>query len=80
MVSQFERQVVILPDTGIRDLLSLDVLNELISEMKSYLRQNKLREALAIGLDGIQSALNSTSPGPGGKNELSDEIIEEDGV
>jgi putative membrane protein len=80
LVSQFERQVVILPDTGIRDLLSLDVLNELISEMKSHLKRNKLREALATGLDGIHSALNAAAPGRREKNELSDEIIEEEGV
>ena len=33
MVSQFERQVVILPDTGARDLLDQEVLNGIISDM-----------------------------------------------
>lgn len=80
MVSQFERQVVILPDTGIRDLLSTEVLNEIISEMTDYLKRNKLREALATGLDGIQYAFDSTAPGRSGKNELRDQIIEEEGV
>ena len=80
LVSQFERQVVILPDTGVRELLDMEVLNELISDMTVQLRRNDLRQALETGLDGIQSALGSSVDGGTGKNELSNEIIEEDGV
>jgi putative membrane protein len=80
MVSQFERQVVILPDTGIRDLLSIEVLNELISKMTIQLEQNELRQALETGLDGIQSAIVSPVSGWTDKNELKDQIIEEEGV
>lgn len=79
-ISQFERQVVILPDTGVRDQLSVDVLDELISAMTRHLRRNDLRQALETGLDGIRAALGSSAPGRTGKNELSDEIIEEEGV
>jgi putative membrane protein len=80
LVSQFERQVVILPDTGIRNLLSHEVLKGVISNMTKHLRRNELRQAMETGLDGIHAALGSTVKGGTGKNELSDEIIEEDGI
>ena len=80
MVSQFERQVVILPDTGVRDMLCVEVLNDLISKITKHLRRNDLRRAMESGLDGIQAALGSPVPGWTDKNELSDEIIEEEGV
>ena len=80
MVSQFERQVVILPDKGIRDQLSTAVLNGIISQMTAQLKGNELKMALETGLDGIRSALGSTVPGQSGRNELSDQIIEEEGA
>ena len=86
MVSQFERQVVILPDQGVRDQLSMDVLSEIISIMTRHLRRKELRQALELGLDGIHAALGShgaagtQNSDRSGKNELSDEIIEEEGV
>jgi putative membrane protein len=80
LVSQFERQVVILPDKGVRDLLSSEVLNDVISNMTKHLRRNELRQAMETGLDGIQAALGSTVTGWTDKNELSDEIIEEEGI
>jgi putative membrane protein len=80
LVSQFERQVVILPDKGLRNLLSDEVLKEVISNMTKDLRRNELRQAMETGLDGIQAALGSTVPGWTDKNELSDQIIEEEGI
>jgi putative membrane protein len=80
LVSQFERQVVILPDTGLRDQLSPEVLDELISLISRHLRRKELRQALETGLDGIRNALGSPDTGPGDNNELSNEIIEEEGA
>jgi len=80
LVSQFERQVHILPDKGVRDLLSDEVLKDVISKMSLHLRKNKLKLAMETGLEGIQAALASPVPGWTGKNELSDEIIEEEGA
>jgi putative membrane protein len=80
LVSQFERQVVILPDKGVRNLLSNDVLKEVISNMTKHLRRNELRQAMETGLDGIQAALVSPVSGWTDKNELTDEIIEEEGI
>jgi putative membrane protein len=80
MLSQFERQVVILPDTGIGERLNSDVLNEIISIMTGHLKEKDLRQALESGLDGIRAALGSSETAEAGLNELSDEIIEEEGA
>jgi putative membrane protein len=80
LVSQFERQVVILPDKGVRSLLSDEVLKGIISNMTLHLRRNELRQALETGLDGIRAALGSPVSGWTDKDELSDEIIEEEGI
>ncbi len=80
LVSQFERQVVILPDKGVRDLLNTEVLEVVISIMTRHLRRNELRQAMEAGLEGIHSALGFEVPDWEDRNELSNEIIEEDGV
>ena len=80
LVSQFERKVVILPDKGVRNLLSSEVLKDVISNMRLHLRRNELRQAMETGLDGIHAALGSPVSGWTGKNELPDEIIEEEGL
>lgn len=80
MVSQFERQVVILPDSGISAQLSEDILNGIIAIMSRHLRQKELREAMESGLDGIRTALGSSEKTEARPNELSDEIIEEEGA
>jgi putative membrane protein len=80
LVSQFERQVVILPDKGVRNLLSKDVLKDVILNMTKYLGRNDIGKAMETGLGGIHAALGSLEPGGAIKNELSDEIIEEDGI
>lgn len=80
MLSQFERQVVILPDSGISKQLSEDVLKGIIAIMSRHLRQKELREAMESGLDGIWSALGSSEKAETPPNELSDEIIEEEGA
>jgi len=80
LVSQFERQVHILPDKGVRELLSEEALKDVISKMSLHLRKNELKLAMESGLEGIQAALASPVSGWTGKNELSDEIIEEEGA
>jgi len=79
MVSQFERKVVILPDTGLHNLLTADVLQNIISAMAPILKRGKISQAFEIGLENLSSILENKVQGSG-KNELSDEIIEEDGV
>jgi hypothetical protein len=60
--------------------MSEDVLKEIIAIMSRHLRQNELREAMVSGLDGIRAALGSSEKAEARPNELSDEIIEEEGA
>lgn len=80
LLSLFERQVVILPDTGIRDRLGDDIIAKIISEMKPHLKKGNLREAMEAGLGGLVIALSPPGSEMPDKNEFSDEIIQEDGV
>lgn len=80
LVSQFERQVVILPDKGIRKFLSNDATKDIISKMAQYLKQNEARKAFETGLDELINILSPAKMEGGTKNELSNEIIEEEGV
>lgn len=80
LVSQFERQVIILPDKGVRDQLSVDVMKNTISKMTKFLKQNEVRKAFEMGLNEFIGILNQTEYVGPAKNELSDEIIEEEGV
>ncbi len=80
LVSLFERQVVILPDTGIRNRLGEDNIINIISGMKPHLKKGSLREAMEKGLEGIVTALSPPGSEMPDKNELSDEIIQEEGV
>ena len=80
LVSQFERQVVILPDTGVRNLLSPDVMKKIISRMTPHLRQNEVKNAMETGLDELVEVLSPPVADRPGKSGLSNEIIEEDGV
>ena len=76
LVSQFERQVVILPDTGVRDCLTEEVLKNIISKMAQHLRKNNLRNALETGLEELVSELSPSALSRPDKNELSNQIIE----
>jgi len=80
LVSQFEKQVVILPDKGARSYLDEETLKRIISKMIPYLRKNKISNALETGLNEIVKAF--CHPLPEGKaiDELSNEIIEEEGI
>jgi putative membrane protein len=80
LISEFERQVVILPDKGVRDALSPDVMNMIILKMTQYLRQNDAGKAMETGLDELIAALCHPISTASDKNELSNEIIEEEGV
>lgn len=79
LVSHFEKQVVILPDKGVRSRLSVDVMNNIISKMTRDLRKKNVRNAMETGLEELTAALNRPEQEGPDKNELSNEIIEEDG-
>lgn len=80
LVSQFERRVVILPDKGVRDRISNEVIKNIISKMTWHLRQNEVRKALETGLEELVTELCPSASSRPDKNELSNKIIEEEGV
>ena len=80
LVSQFERQVVILPDIGVRDCLSIEVMKNIISKMTQQLRKKEIRKAMETGLEELVSELCPSALSRPDKNELSNEIIEGEGI
>ena len=79
LVSLFERKVVILPDRGLRDQLTKNSMQSIIAAMTLYLKRSEISQSFQAGLEEISNILGTTVQGTG-KNELSDEIIEEKGV
>jgi len=80
LVSQFEQRVVILPDKGVRDCISNEDIKNIISKMTRHLRQNDVRKAMETGLEELVTELCLSAPSRPDRNELSNEIIEEEGV
>lgn len=80
LVSLFERQMVIVPDKGVRNRLTQDIIQNIISDMSLCLRQSNLREAMKTGLNEVVKALCPPGFKQTDRNELSDKIIEEDGI
>lgn len=79
LVSLFERKVVILVDKGVRDRLKPELLKTIISAMKIKLRKSAVRDALETGLEELGKILSPPISAGSDKNELSNEIIEEEG-
>ena len=79
LVSLFERQVVVLPDTGLGQRLSKETLKRIITRMTIVLASGQVARALEDGLSSLEEVLTVTAPGESGENELADEIVEEEG-
>jgi putative membrane protein len=79
LVSLFERQVILLPDTGLNKRLSQEALQKIIAQMTPILASGQVTRALEQGLLRLTEILAVTVTGESGKNELPEEIIEEKG-
>jgi len=79
LVGLFERQVVVLPDTGLDGRLNLTDLQEIIDQMTHMLASGQIAEALGKGLICLEKVLSDTKLLKSEENELPDEIIEEEG-
>jgi len=79
LVSLFERRVNIIPDTGLDLRLKEGHVHNIITEMTPLLKRKQVSRAFEAGLDCLSRMLTTAEP-YGGDNELSNEIIEEDGV
>jgi putative membrane protein len=81
LVSLFEKQVILLPDKGLRSRLTTNAMQDIIACMTRPLAQNELHRALENGLEELSKTLELSTQGTGNiENELSDQIIEEKGV
>lgn len=79
-VSLFEREVVVLPDSGLAKRLGNEALPAIIGRMTAALAGGQIGQALDQGLLGLEESLSSTAPGPLSVNELSDSIVQEGGA
>lgn len=80
LVSLFERRVVVLPDRGLRERLSTDALQKVITDMTAALASGPVGAALDAGLGSLEQVLGAPAEGQAGKNELPDAIVQEKGV
>ncbi len=80
VVSLFERRIVVLPDTGLVELLNHDAIQRIIQCMRLSLQAGQTDKALKSGLEKLEEILSGNSPPASSVNELSDDIIEEKGV
>jgi putative membrane protein len=80
LISRFERQVVVLPDKALQDILNPEIKNKMISEMAELLKMNEVRKSFEAGLTRIQTSLILPESLDSNKNELSNEIISEDNL
>jgi uncharacterized membrane protein len=79
LVSLFEQKVVILPDSGLSHQLTEERMQQILKTMTPLLKHNKLCLAFEAALDQLSRTLEISVPETG-KNELSDDIIEEKGI
>ncbi len=79
LVSLFERQVILLPDTGLNKRLSRKAMQKIIGQMTPFLASGQVTGAVEQGLLKLVGILAVKTPGKSRKNELREEIIEEKG-
>jgi putative membrane protein len=80
LVAMMERRVVILTDTGLRDVVSVTEWDAVIAKMTERLRSHAPREALLAGLDAIGDLLAGKGIVRGDGNAFVDAPIEEGGT
>lgn len=82
LVSRFEREVVILPDTGVAGRLGEPVLAAIVRQMAPLLARGQRSEALTAGLAALEAALLAAGfrGGAGARDEVPAEFAEDKGV
>lgn len=78
LVSMFERQVVLLPDSGMAVLLGGEAMQNIVGSMAKALADGRVSVALEKGLQGLEE--NLPEAGAPLNNELPDTIVEEKGI
>ncbi|MDI6743016.1 MAG: TPM domain-containing protein [Smithella sp.] len=80
LVGLFERQIVVLPDTGLADKINDKAVESITVVMRPLLRSGKTAEALEAGLKKLAEMISGPQTHCPWKNELPDDVIEEKGV
>lgn len=82
LVGLFERQVVILPDSGIQDRLTPPALEAIIQAITARLRQGERYRALTDGLAALEAALQAAGITASGQHPdlITEEFIQDKGV
>ncbi len=79
LVSLFERQVIMLPDTELSKRLGREASQGIITSMTPLLASGQVAKAFEAGLADLEEALGATAPAAAVENELPDAIVEEKG-
>ena len=76
LVSEFERQVVVLPDKGVRERVPAQVLQEVVDAMLGPLKRGELAKAFDLGLSVLEAALvtHGFRGGKAGAEELPNRV------
>jgi putative membrane protein len=81
LVSLFERKVYLLPDSGLHEMLGKKEIHQVIEPMQHLLKHDEIKKAFEEGLIQVVKILEKPGSTPSGSvNELSDQIIEEEGI
>ena len=80
LTSVFERQIVVLPDKGLRDRVASDAWQRVIEAMQTPLRRGQYAQAMATGIATIESILiaNGLQGDASATNELPNDVIDLD--
>jgi len=79
LVSLFEHQVILLPDTGLSKRLGREATEGIIARMTPLLASGQVAKAFAAGLDGLEASLGPAVSAGAAENELPNGIVEEKG-
>ena len=80
LVSIFERQIFVLPDTGLASKLNQQATDNIIQQMRPYLIAGKTARALDAGLKKLVEIISAGEQPQVFLNELPNDIIEEKGA
>ncbi len=81
LVSIFERQIYVLPDTGLAQKLNQEATDKIMKHMQPYLIAGKTAQAMDAGLKKLTEIISTGEEKPKAfVNELPNDIIEEKGA
>jgi putative membrane protein len=80
LIGLFERQIVVLPDTGLVEKINEKAIENITNNMRPYLRNGKTAQALESGLRQLEGIITDRNLSFPLANELPNDIIEEKGA